>query len=766
MLKYLNRKIILKLFATVVFSIVITVSGFYIYFNFSSKNDGRVKLKNQIEDLLILSKTANVTPLYNFDIKTINELNSALMRNPMIVAVNIYVSFSFEDRSSNRNQLYTSLYKPDYIKSAKSVIRNSAYTIPAGLKDVSMAGSNILQGTEPIGRIQLFYTDYFMQQEIREAQLNSITTNMILAVLLMAVIFIFLSYYLIRPILNLAEKINEVAVTHEYNLRIEKPFKDEIGVLQTGFNLLLSNIQNREIERDRFEAELNKTKSYLASIIESMPSLLITINNAGEITHFNRSAARVTNLEPAEVIGRQFTQILPVLSDIYLRSKNSQLKDKQPVYLSRQNLGSISKFANISLYPLISEEIQGVVLMVDDVSELEIKEEQLRQVQKMETVGTLAGGLAHDFNNVLSGIVGTLSLLKYKMQKTMTITTDDLKGYLVTMEESAARAVDMVQQLLTLSRRQELIMIPVDLNLAVKHVLKICQNTFDKCVQIHFCQGENNTRILADPTQIEQVILNICVNAYHSMTIMRPENKVQGGTLDLSVTRINADAHFCAIHQEAEKRSYWRLDITDTGIGIDDDTIGKIFEPFFTTKEKGKGTGLGLSMVYNIVKQHKGFVKLYSEVGYGTTFSVYLPVLFNPEVVEESQEENATRSGKGTVLVIDDEEIMRSLVKEMLEECGYSLLFAADGEEGLSIYQDNYADIDLILLDMIMPKKSGVETFHAIRQITPDAKIIVTSGFRQDERVEKLLAKGAAGFIQKPYTINKLSEIIYEAIGK
>jgi len=171
-------------------------------------------------------------------------------------------------------------------------------------------------------------------------------------------------------------------------------------------------------------------------------------------------------------------------------------------------------------------------------------------------------------------------------------------------------------------------------------------------------------------------------------------------------------------------------------------------------------------MVYNIVKQHKGFVKLYSEVGYGTTFSVYLPVLFNPEVVEESQEENATRSGKGTVLVIDDEEIMRSLVKEMLEECGYSLLFAADGEEGLSIYQDNYADIDLILLDMIMPKKSGVETFHAIRQITPDAKIIVTSGFRQDERVEKLLAKGAAGFIQKPYTINKLSEIIYEAIGK
>lgn len=766
MLKYISRKIIIKLFITVVFSIAITVTGFYIYFNYSSKNAGREKLKSQIEDLLILSKTANVTPLYNFDIRTINELNSALMRNPMIVAVNIYVSFSLAERSKNKNQLYTSLAKPDYINSTKSVIRDSAYAIPKGLKDVSMAESEIMQESESIGRIQLFYTDYFLQQEIEEAQLNSITTNLILAILLMLVIFIFLSYYLIRPILNLAEKINEVAVTHEYNLRIDKPFKDEIGVLQSGFNLLLSNIQSRESERDRFETELNKTKSYLGSIIESMPSLLITINNAGEITHFNRSAARVTNLDPEEVIGRKFTEILPVLSEIYIKSKNSQLKDKQPVYLSRQNLGTISKFANISLYPLISEDIQGVVLMVDDVTELEIKEEQLRQVQKMETVGTLAGGLAHDFNNVLSGIVGTLSLLKYKMQKTVTVSADDLKGYLVTMEESAARAVDMVQQLLTLSRRQELIMVPVDLNLAVKHVLKICQNTFDKCVQIRFCQGENNSRILADPTQIEQVILNICVNAYHSMTIMCPENKIQGGTMDLSITRIDADAHFCSIHHEAEKKAYWKLDITDTGVGMDDETISKIFEPFFTTKDKGKGTGLGLSMVYNIVKQHKGFVKLYSEINLGTTFSLYLPILFNPDTIEESQIESSTQTGKGTVLVVDDEEIMRSLVKEMLEECGYNLLFAEDGEEGLNIYQQNYAQIDLVLLDMIMPKKSGVETFHAIRQITPDAKIIVTSGFRQDERVDKLLAKGAAGFIQKPYTINKLSEIIFEAIGK
>jgi len=420
---------------------------------------------------------------------------------------------------------------------------------------------------------------------------------------------------------------------------------------------------------------------------------------------------------------------------------------------------------NISLYPLVANCVKGVVIRVDDITELEKKESQLRQAQKMETVGTLAGGLAHDFNNVLGGIVGTLSIIKFKLDKGKEISKENLRDYLQTMEESGNRAVDMVQQLLSLSRKSEVSFAPVDLNLSVKHVLKICQNTFDKSIELSSSFMEHPAVVNADATQIEQVLLNLCVNASHAMTIMRSPDEHFGGVLNITIEMVTVDKIFCKTHVEAEEVDYYKILISDTGIGMDATTMAKIFDPFFTTKDKGKGTGLGLAMVYNIVKQHHGFIDVYSEKKLGSSFCIYFPVLHRDIDSANQIASQPLYEGSGLVLVIDDEASMRNLAKEMLLMCGYDAICANDGEEGVEVYRQRYKEIKFVITDMVMPKKSGKEVYLDIKKINPDVKVLLASGFRQDERVEAVMQLGVNGFVQKPFTLVALSKKLEEVFG-
>jgi signal transduction histidine kinase/ActR/RegA family two-component response regulator len=425
-----------------------------------------------------------------------------------------------------------------------------------------------------------------------------------------------------------------------------------------------------------------------------------------------------------------------------------------------------NKYFNVALYPLIANGISGLVVRIDDITELEKKDEQLRQSQKMETVGTLAGGLAHDFNNVLGGIVGTISIIKFKLNKGLEIPAKTLKDYVETIERAGQRAADMVQQLLTLSRKQELSFAPVDLNLTIKHVFKICSNTIDKSVELKPCYTKEPAMVNADPGQMEQVLLNLSVNAGHAMTIMKKPGEHQGGTLTLSLKSLQADKYFCSSHPEAQEISYWVLSVQDTGTGMDSKTVAKIFDPFFTTKEKGKGTGLGLAMVYNIVQQHKGFIDVYSEIGIGTTFSVYLPSIETVQCGGECIEESKLAQGEGVILVVDDEAIMRELSQEILAECGYQVLLAENGEEGVDVFRKEHDRIDMVLLDMVMPKKSGKEAFIEMKKIDPNVKVLLASGFRKDDRVEEIIKLGLTGFIQKPYTIENLAQAVSEAMNE
>jgi len=300
--------------------------------------------------------------------------------------------------------------------------------------------------------------------------------------------------------------------------------------------------------------------------------------------------------------------------------------------------------------------------------------------------------------------------------------------------------------------------------MSLTHIKKICSNTFDKSIEIISDIPEGNFYVYADATQLEQILLNICVNASHAMTFMRNEGIQHGGKLILSIEKITADKHFCHMRPEAKEKEYWKLSIGDSGVGIDPGTLSKIFVPFFSTKDKGKGTGLGLSMVYNIVHQFNGFIEVYSEPGIGSTFNVYLPILLNSETVSQKRKKTILPKGEGLILIVDDEDLVRATAGSILKKCGYTIITAKDGVDGIEIYAQHHQKITAVLMDLVMPKKSGEKAYIEMKKINPEVRVLLSSGFRQDERVNIAMNDGINGFIQKPYTLEKLAQSIYTLI--
>jgi len=605
-------------------------------------------------------------------------------------------------------------------------------------------------------------------------ELSEMTRNLIPAMIIIVILLLPLSLFLAtwlqgiisKPILNLVKTTKKVSNEGNYSVRAQRTYDDEVGMLVDGFNDMMEQIQNRDIHRDRVENELKAAEFFLSSVLESMPSIIITITKEGIISHWNQAAVKLTKQEAEQVKGKILWEILPGFGKYQdVIEKVSQTKETAQYYKELIKINGNNFFLNVTIFPLLTTHASEFVLMVDNVTEIEIKEQQLRQSQKMETVGTLAGGLAHDFNNVLGGIIGTISLYKYKLSKQRDVTQKEVEKYFNTIEESANRASDMVQHLLSLTKKQEFSFIPTDLNLIIKNTVKICQNTFDKSIEITARYFDKVALTYSDPTQLEQSLLNLCINAAHAMTVMREDGNKYGGCLNISIEEVHTDKYFLKLHPETEKgQAYWSISVQDTGVGMNNSTLAKIFDPFFT-KGKDKGTGLGLAMVYNIIKQHKGFIDVYSQENIGSTFNIYLPIYKqNIESKKQNMKEEIQR-GKGLILVVDDEEIIRQTAKSILNECGYDVILASNGEEAVDIFKKYQEEIKVILLDMVMPKMSGKQAYIEFSKIKKDVKVLLASGFKKDSRVESIMRLGIKGFIQKPYALKKLANYIHEVIN-
>lgn len=519
-------------------------------------------------------------------------------------------------------------------------------------------------------------------------------------------------------------------------------------------------------ERIKADAEIKNLHKLLLNIINSMPSMIIGIDKSARITHFNQLAGEVSSFSLKDTAYKNIFDAFPFLIKYENRLK-SVIEKNSSSQILKEKIKDDSKYYNIYFFPMDynNNKYNGVVIRIDDVTNMVLQEDQLRQSQKMEIMGILAGGIAHDFNNILGALIGATCLIQLKIESDSNareLISEDLNMINISID----RAKKLVGNLLTLSKKKEAYIGVFDLKDSIKNINIICKNTFDKSVEIKYNYCSGKSAIVGDQGQIEQALLNLCINAMHSMTIMRKENEKRGGVLSISVEKFIPNDDFLYKNLIVKDTDYLAIKVEDTGVGMEKKILEKIFDPLFTTKGKDKGTGLGLAMVQNIINDHKGFVEVYSEPGVGSTFLLILPEYKENEISQKEEKlDQDYPKGSGTVLVVDDDKSVNFVTRNMLELLGYTVLLAESGEEGIKIFEEKNKDIDLVLIDMIMPKMSGKEVFDKLIQISPKVKVILTSGFQMDDRITDTLKKGALDFIYKPYSIKELAIKVKEYIS-
>jgi len=488
------------------------------------------------------------------------------------------------------------------------------------------------------------------------------------------------------------------------------------------------------------------------ALLDAIPDNLTLHMPDLSIVWANKGVAAGLGIEIPELIGKNCYRLW------HKRSKPCEVCPVQRCFISGNAENDISisydgRIWDIRAVPIKDETgvVVNVMELSRDITEHRKLEEQLRQAQKMELVGQLAGGVAHDFNNVLTAILGYSNLIQMKTEK-----DGPLRGYTEQIITAAEKAANLTHSLLAFSRKQLIALRPVDLNDIVRRVEKLVSRLISEDIELRAIFTEKELNVMADSVQIEHALINLITNARDAMP--------DGGhlTIETSVKEINEE--FLKEHNYGIAGIYAFLSVTDTGTGIDEDVKGKIFEPFFTTKEVGKGTGLGLSMVYGIVKQHEGYIDVASEQGRGTTFRIFLPMTsIKVEKAIESEVLNV-RGGTETILFAEDDPAVRKLTRDILRKFGYEVITAENGEDALSRFLGNKDRVQLLLLDLIMPRMNGKEVYDKIRKINPGIKVIFLSGYSDDIINKKESGAKEMNFLLKPVSINILLGKVREVL--
>lgn len=393
---------------------------------------------------------------------------------------------------------------------------------------------------------------------------------------------------------------------------------------------------------------------------------------------------------------------------------------------------------------------QGFIAILHDCTDENRMREQIHQTEKMDAIGQLAGGIAHDYNNQLAGIMGYAEMLGYRLQD------ESLRKYIEHITSIAGRSAELTQQLLAFARKGQVQRVPVDIHTVISEVTTFLEHTIDKRIIITKELSADHPIVTGDHSQLENAFLNICLNARDAMS--------EGGVLTLSTKQTFLDDDFCQTHPyQVSPGKYVEINISDTGVGMPRSTLAHIFEPFFTTKPEGKGTGMGLAATYGTIKSHGGAITVYSEEQHGTTFRIFLPQDMS-SVLTEAPEANTLLCGTGRILLIDDEDTIRTMTAELLSLSGFEVTTCSDGKEALDTFAASHGNFDLVILDMIMPRMSGKETFHGLRKINPDVRILLASGYSLNDEAQEVLTEGACGYIQKPFMqhalVRKITDIL------
>jgi two-component system cell cycle sensor histidine kinase/response regulator CckA len=539
-----------------------------------------------------------------------------------------------------------------------------------------------------------------------------------------------------------------------YGLRrdgTEFPAEASISKFQAaGQNIL--TIRLRDItERKAAERGLRE----LAAIVESSEDAIIGENLEGIITTWNAAAQKIFGYKASEAIGRHAAMLLPLESAGEVAENVERARGGEGFRRESVRICKEGKRIAVSLTVSPIREnggITGISTITRDISDRKRLEDQLRQSQKMEAIGRLAGGIAHDFNNLLSVIVGYTYVLQSSLPDDETLRTSAEQ-----VMNAADKASSLTRQLLAFSRRQVLQAEVIDLNDILTGMEKMLPRVIGEDVEVRAVRTPCIKRVKADPGQIEQVIMNLVVNARDAMP--------HGGKLTIETADVIFNAHDAAMHN-VRPGNYILLAVSDTGIGMDAETRAHIFEPFFTTKEPGQGTGLGLATVYGIVNQSGGHIWVYSEPGKGTTFKIYFPATAaESEPSRISHEPRFALTGHETVLLVEDEASLRSLIEQVLGNQGYKLLVAGMGEAALDMVKRHNGPIDLLVTDVVMPKMGGRQLAEQMKTLHPEMKIIFMSGYTNNALLHNESLDEGALFLQKPFTPDVLLRKVREALN-
>ena len=527
------------------------------------------------------------------------------------------------------------------------------------------------------------------------------------------------------------------------------------------FAIFGSHVQYTLTKRRQADDALRESEEKYRTILESIEEGYFETDLKGNLTFFNTPFCKILGYPSDQLRGMNTRQYMTAetaerMEGMSERLCENGLPESATDYdVIRPDGDKVMLELSYSLRVDSDGRPIGFRGVLRDVSERKKTEEekhkleiQLQQAQKMESIGTLAGGIAHDFNNILMGIQGNASLMLLKINSEHP-NHEKIKN----IEQYVQNGTALTKQLLGFARRGKYLVKATDLNEIIDKSSSLFART-RKEIQVHTNLTDAIWAAEVDRGQIEQVLLNLYVNAWQAM----PE----GGELYLNTENIILDGSYVKPYKVVPGR-YVKITVTDTGVGIDRETQKRIFEPFFTTKEMGRGTGLGLASVYGIVKSHGGYINVYSELDRGTTFTIYLPAS-KKEAAADDDMSAAITKGTGTILLIDDEQMILEVGRELLEELGYTVLPVLGGQDAIDVFKKKQDKIDLVIMDMIMPGMSGSETFGRLKEIKPDARILLSSGYSIDGQATKILRRGCDGFIQKPFNMNQLADKIHKIL--
>lgn len=499
------------------------------------------------------------------------------------------------------------------------------------------------------------------------------------------------------------------------------------------------------LERKQNEQKIREQ----AALLDVATDAIFVQDLDGKILFWNKAAEHLYKWKKEEAIGKKASELWQEKDLSKLQAALSILMKNRAWEGELQQITTTGQEITVeSRWTLVKDfdnTTQCFLVVNTDITQKKLLESQFLRAQRLESIGTLASGIAHDLNNVLAPILMTAQLLESQLDD------ERSKRLLPILISNAKRGANLVKQVLSFTRGMEGDRTLLQLKHIVREIQQVIRETFPKSIDVSTSIPPSLWTIYGDATQLHQVLMNLCVNARDAMP--------NGGTLTICAENFLVDENYARMHLDAQVGAYVAITVADTGVGIAPEIIDRIFEPFYTTKEFGKGTGLGLSTVLGIVKSHGGFVSVYSEIGKGSQFKVFLPAQQTPESLEEPEKELPTGNGE-LILVVDDEDSIRDITKTSLETHNYKAITASDGIEAIALYAEHRDEISVVLTDMLMPSMDGLTTIRTLKKINPNVKIIAVSGLASTEKVNAAADIGVKAFLSKPYTAKQLLQTI------